>query len=640
MSGGPAVQELVTIALREDRDVFTLRRFSQSACRFMGIAGPPLVRLATVVSAAGEHLLGAPGLTARLTVEDVDGTVLSVRFRWHGATRPRPEMLKSATRLLDSCGYRPPQESGGHELTFVLRAPASSSPVAELAADIAGRLNTDGLDLIDTLRVQNGQLLAALDESLQQQEELQRLNAELEETNAGVVALYSELAGELEKTNSGVVALYAELEDKSRQLELADEYKTRFWANVSHELRSPVNSVIALSRLLLDPAGDPLTAEQRRQVALVQSSGSTLLALVDELLDVAKAESGRLEPHPVDTDLRSVLHQLRGTLRGTAHHGVSLRIPDHGQRAVLHSDETMLTRVLRNILSNALKFTVEGSVTLDVTEQHRDGVDWFVFSVLDTGVGIPPDEVERVFEEFYQVRGPHQRGRAGTGLGLPYARKLTELLGGRLALHSEVGRGTRVTVELPGRVPGATGLAEAEQQTGRLTPIWRSVVVVDDDEAFLTGLRPVLERLAASCTVLTDSTRAVETVERERPDAVLLDLNMPALDGYEVLGLLAADPATAAVPVAVLTALDLAHVDRSRLDHARAVLNKSHLTAERIASAMTAPPGPPIPPERPSHPPHRSVPTGTPEPTATPGPPEPSGPTDPPAHDRRAEEHG
>ncbi|MEU1466119.1 ATP-binding protein [Streptomyces sp. NPDC005727] len=612
MSSRPTAQELVTIALREDRDVFALRRFSQSACRVMGVTGPPLVRLATVVSAAGEHLLGAPRLTARLSMEDTGHTVLSVRFRWHGPTAPRPEMLKSATRLLDACRYLPPHDGGGHELTFALHAPASTLPLAELAADIVTRLNrTDGLDLIDTLRVQNSQLLAALEESQQQQEELQQLNAELEETNAGVVALYSELAGELEKTNSGVVALYAELEDKSRQLELADEYKTRFWANVSHELRSPVNSVIALTRLLLDPAADSLTPEQRQQVALVQSSGSTLLALVDELLDVAKAESGRLEPHPVDTDLRSVLHQLRGTLQSTAHPTVSLDIPDHHQRAVLHTDETMLTRVLRNILSNALKFTVDGSVSLDVTEQDRDGADWFVFTILDTGVGIPPDELDRVFEEFYQVRGPHQRGRAGTGLGLPYARKLTELLGGTLTLHSEVGRGTRVTVQLPGRVPAAprtakppgpaaTGSAETEHQSGRPTPIWRSVVAVDDDEAFLTGLRPVLERLAASSTVLTDSTQALQTVKRERPDAVLVDLNMPDLDGYEVLRLLAADPATAPIPVAVLTALDPAHVDPPRLVHARAVLNKSHLTAERIAAAMTDPPHPPT---RPEHPP-------------------------------------
>ncbi|MGV9407900.1 ATP-binding response regulator [Streptomyces sp. NPDC003667] len=688
MSGGPAAQELVTIALREDRDVFALRRFSQSACRVTGIAGPPLVRLATVVSAAGEHLLGAARLTARLCLEDTGHPMLSVRFRWHGPARPRPEMLKSATRLLDACTYRPPQPGGGHELTFALRAPATARPLPELAADIASRLNrADGLDLIDTLRVQNSQLLAALEESQQQQEELQQLNAELEETNAGVVALYSELAGELEKTNSGVVALYAELEDKSRQLELADEYKTRFWANVSHELRSPVNSVIALTRLLLDPAADALTPEQSQQVALVQSSGSTLLALVDELLDVAKAESGRLEPHPADTDLRSVLHQLRGTLRGTAHPTVSLHIPDYAQRSVLHTDETMLTRVLRNLLSNALKFTVEGSVTLDVTEHDRNGADWFVFTVLDTGVGIPADELDHVFEEFYQVRGPHQRGRAGTGLGLPYARKLTELLGGTLTLHSEAGRGTRVTVELPGRtpapaqpLPGTPAPAGPGRSTAPRAPIWRSVVVVDDDEAFLAGLRPVLEQLAAAVTILTDSTRAVRTVERERPDAVLLDLNMPGADGYQVLALLAADPATAHIPVAVLTALDPAHVDRSRLTHARAVLNKSHLTAERIATAMTGPPGPPGPPDppgpsdppgppgpsdppgppgpsgpsdppgpsgpsgppgpprHPAPPPHRPAPTGAPAPAGPPGPPPPAEPADPPAHDRSAEE--
>ncbi|MGW5369986.1 ATP-binding response regulator [Streptomyces sp. NPDC004009] len=669
MNSGPAARELVTIALREDRDVFALRRFSQSACRVTGIAGPPLVRLATVVSAAGEHLLGAARLTARLCLEDTGHPMLSVRFRWHGPARPRPEMLKSATRLLDACTYRPPQAGDGHELTFALRAPATARPLVELATDIASRLNrADGLDLIDTLRVQNSQLLAALEESQQQQEELQQLNAELEETNAGVVALYSELAGELDKTNSGVVALYAELEDKSRQLELADEYKTRFWANVSHELRSPVNSVIALTRLLLDPAADALTPEQSQQVALVQSSGSTLLALVDELLDVAKAESGRLEPHPADTDLRSVLHQLRGTLHGTAHPTVSLHIPDYAQRSVLHTDETMLTRVLRNLLSNALKFTVEGSVTLDVTEHHRDGADWFVFTVLDTGVGIPAGELDHVFEEFYQVRGPHQRGRAGTGLGLPYARKLTGLLGGTLTLHSEAGHGTRVTVELPGRTPaptppppGTPAPAGPGRSTAPRTPIWRSVVVVDDDEAFLAGLRPVLEQLAEAATILTDSSRAVRSVEREHPDAVLLDLNMPGADGYQVLALLAADPATAHIPVAVLTALDPAHIDRSRLTHARAVLNKSHLTAERIAAAMTSPPDPPDPPgpppgppgpppapsgpsgppdpsRHPAPPPHRPAPPGAPAPAGPPGPPPPAEPADPPAHDRSAEE--
>ncbi|MEU6812772.1 hybrid sensor histidine kinase/response regulator [Streptomyces sp. NPDC046831] len=618
MTTGASVHELITIALREGGDVVTLRRCTQSACRALGLTGSSLVRLTTVVSEAGEHLLGAAGLTAQLCLEETDAVVVAVRFGWREARRPPSTLLSAAKRLLDDSRLRSADGGGRHELLLAQRTPTPTTSVGELATEVRGKLAgaDTAADLIEALRTQNRQLLAALEESQSQQDELQRLNAELEETNAGVVALYSELASELEETNSGVVALYAELEDKTRQLELAHAYKTRFWASVSHELRSPVNSVIALARLLLDSGADPLSDEQRQQVALVQASGSTLLALVDELLDVAKAESGRLEPHPVEVDLRSVLHQLRGTLRGTAQPGVGLHIPDHIQWGPLVTDEVMLTRILRNVLSNALKFTAEGSVTLDVSEQQDEEGDGsrFVFCVQDTGVGIPAADVERVFEEFYQVRGPHQRGRSGTGLGLPYARRLTELLNGSLALDSEAGHGTRVTIEIPARpvrpaaedttaAPAPGGAADAAQpkavRAGGTTAERAaggrpaaaglrvgSVVVVDDDEAFLAGFRPLLDGLAESVTVLTDSSRAVATVESLQPDAVFLDLNMPGADGYEVRQALAARPSTAGVPVIVLTALEPADVDRSRLARVHVVLNKSRLTAEDLAAAL------------------------------------------------------
>ncbi|GAB1340005.1 ATP-binding protein [Streptomyces sp. E-15] len=587
MRQGSAVHELITIALHEGSDVVILRRCTQSACRATGLTGSPLVRLTTVVSEAGEHLLGASGLTARLSLEVTDVVRVTVRFGWREARRPASALLSAATRLLDEARLLSPGDGGPHELLLAQRTPAPVSSAGELAAQARVKLTGAGTaaDLIDALRTQNHQLLTALEESQRQQEELQRLNAELEETNAGVMALYSELTSELQATNSGVVALYAELEEKTRQLELAHEYKTRFWANVSHELRSPVNSVIALARLL-DSGTDPLTEEQRRQVALVHASGSTLLALVDELLDVAKAESGRLEPHFAEVDLRALLYQLRGTLQGTTQPGVRLRIPEGVGLGLLVTDEVMLTRVLRNVLSNALKFTVEGSVTLDITEASGEGGSRFVFRVQDTGVGIAAEELDRVFEEFYQVRGPHQRGRAGTGLGLPYARRLTELLGGRLTLDSEIGRGTGVTVEIPAspdRPAAETGHAAA---TGRARPVAGSVVVVDD-EAFVAAVRPLLDEVAGSVTFLGDGAHAVATVERERPDAVLLDLDMPGVDGYEVYRLLAAHPATARTPVVVLTALDVADVDRSRLARVQAVLNKSRLTAADLAGALS-----------------------------------------------------
>ncbi|MFE4052196.1 ATP-binding protein [Streptomyces sp. YIM B13518] len=590
MTSGAPVHELATLLLMRDGDVVTLRRCAQAACRAAGLTGGSLVRLTTVVSEAGEQLKGASDLTAQLCLEERDGVCLAVRFDWRGAHRPPSTLLTAASRLLDGSSLRLSDEDGRHRLVLAQRIPAPTASAAELAGEVRGSLvGTDtAADLIETLRTQNRHLLAALDESQRQQEELQRLNAELEETNAGVLALYSELASELEETNSGVVALYAELEDKTRQLELADAYKTRFWANVSHELRSPVNSVIALAQLLLDTAADPLSDEQRQQVAMVHASGSTLLALVDELLDVAKAESGRLEPHLAEVDLRSLLHQLRGMLQSTARPGVDLRIPDRTPHGTLVTDEVMLTRILRNVLSNALKFTGDGAVVLDVAEEDREDGARVVFRVEDTGVGIPPSEVERVFEEFYQVRGPHQRGRPGTGLGLPYARKLTELLGGTLRLDSEVGVGTRVVVEIPARPA-----ARERRATAARGPV-PSVLVVDDDEAFVTGFRAMLKGLAETVTTVTDSAGAVAAVERVRPDVVFLDLTMPNPDGYEVRRRLALEPATADVPVIVLTALEPALVDRTRLTGAHAVLNKSYLTTATLADALERlPAGPP-----------------------------------------------
>ncbi|MFJ2744907.1 ATP-binding protein [Streptomyces sp. NPDC087440] len=607
--GAPdAGRDLLEVALGSAQDVLRLRRTGLSVCKVLGLSGAGTARMVTVVSEIGQSLLGAPGLTVSLRVAgpaegtpahgtSADGTpdaLLVVRFHWRGNTPLDPSLVQAATRLLDDCRYVPgdaPATPGASlplaSVTLAERLPATGLTLAERTECARSALHrTDDVDLVEALRTQNHELLLSLEESKRQQEELQHLNEELEDTNSGVVALYSELAQELEKTNSGVVALYAELEDKTRQLRLAGEASTRFWANVSHELRSPANSVISLARLLLAPDAEPLSAEQSRQVSLIAASGNTLLALVEELLDVAKAESGRLDPLLVPTDLTTLFHQLRGTLLGTAQPGVVLAIPDVPQGLHLVTDEVMLTRVLRNILSNGLKFTDYGSVRLTLDTEDRDGESWFCFTVRDTGVGIPADQLERIFEEFYQVRGPHQRGRSGTGLGLPYARKLTELLGGRLSLTSVAGEGTVVTVELPAE----TRLSDAAPDLPEPgVALLESLVVIDDDTAFLASVRPTLERIAPRVTEISevyDATAVLDTVKRAAAQAVLLDLMMPALDGYQILQHLAADPATARLPVVVITSADATDVDRTRLVHARAVLGKTHLTPARITAAL------------------------------------------------------
>lgn len=579
-SPGEDPLDLLATAVTSDREMLALRRDVQEACRRLGLTEAETVRLATVVGEVGRGLLGARGLTGRLTLVDGEPPQVAAVFGWSDTVRPPADALDAARRLLSRCEW-----DEGPFPRVILGQPleVTTQPLAERAAGLRRELmGLGGVSVADELRSQNHDLLAALQQARAHQEELQRLNQELEETNSGVMALYAELSSELEATNSGVVALYAELEEKTRQLSLLNEAKTRFWANVSHELRSPVNGVLGLSRLLLTPGADPLTDEQSQQVQMIASAGSTMLALVEELLDVAKAESGRLEPELVPVDLRMLLHQMRGTLHGTAAPGVSLVFPGDTPQEPVLTDEVMLTRILRNVLSNSLKFTARGEVALRVERIVREGRPWCVLTVTDTGIGIPAEEQVRVFEEFYQVRGAHQRAHSGTGLGLPYARRLTELLGGRMMLGSAPGEGTRVVVEIPaGPRPAAPSGGPAAPDV----PL-DLLVVVDDDPAFRATVRPVLAELSREVVEVGDSSEAVAVIRRTRPDAVLLDLTMPPPDGYQLLARLADDPGLSDVPVIVLTANDPSGLENSRLVHAQAVLGKTHLSATRLADVL------------------------------------------------------
>ena len=441
----------VVFGLSSSQDVFALRRSAQRAAAELGMEQQDQVRLATALSELGRELLGAAGLSVTFRLEESPSPAVVVSLEWQAGDPPAAESLKLSSRLVQEVCYEP----GGERDRILVRQPLpravapSDEDNVRFTRALRENLSTSELD---DLRAQTHDLVAALEETRAQREELLRLNEELEETNKGVLALYSELTQELETTNSGVLALHTELEEKSRQLREVGEAKTRFWVNISHELRTPVNAVVALSRLLLASDPDRLSEEQKQQAELIENSGNTMLALVSNLLDVAKAESGQLDIHHGPTDLRLLVGQLSGVLRG-AHPGdaVALVVPEPAGLPVITTDETLLTRILRNLLSNALKFTVEGEVRLSVDVDRTGPEPVVLFTVTDTGVGIPQEELGRVFEEFYQVRGEHQSGRSGTGLGLPYARKLAELLGGTLTLTSTHGVGTRAEVRIPDR---------------------------------------------------------------------------------------------------------------------------------------------------------------------------------------------
>jgi anti-sigma regulatory factor (Ser/Thr protein kinase) len=245
--------------------------------------------------------------------------------------------------------------------------------------------------------------------------------------------------------------------------------KDRFWANVSHELRTPLNSIIGLTRLLAEPApdGTALDAERLYQTELIRNSGSTLLALVNDLLDVAKAESGQLHVDPAQVDLPALFGRLRGLARPMAEGKPAEVIVsadgDPGTPATILTDEVALTSILRNLLSNGIKYTDRGEVRLSTRVTGRR----LEISVADTGIGIPAGLHDHVFEEFYQVPGVR---RGGTGLGLPYARRLARILGGNLTLASEPGAGTTVVLGLPLRTP-AVGIEALRWQDRVLVAI-------------------------------------------------------------------------------------------------------------------------------------------------------------------------
>jgi len=356
------------------------------------------------------------------------------------------------------------------------------------------------------------------------------------------------------------------LYEYAQELEASNRYKSEFLANVSHELRTPLNSILLLSKMLADCGAGNISEEGCRQARIIHAAGSDLKALIDNILDLSRIEARQMTLLPETIDLRKLLDDILELLRpqfDDKHLELTLEVAG-GVPATIVSDSEKLRQILVNFLSNAVKFTRTGGVIVRL----QPGVNFPVaISVTDTGIGIPVEKRELIFEAFKQADGSTNRRFGGTGLGLTISRELATLVGGRIEVESEVGKGSTFTLLLPEQMPPQTADSDAAEQASagregsREQPVpmadYRGarVLLVDDDVRNLLALTPLLERWKLDVMAAGDAEEALETLQAAGAfDLLILDIMMPGMDGYELARRLRQDTRYAKLPIIALTA--------------------------------------------------------------------------------------
>jgi signal transduction histidine kinase/CheY-like chemotaxis protein len=359
---------------------------------------------------------------------------------------------------------------------------------------------------------------------------------------------------DLEESNRGVRTLHAELDEKTESLVRAAEIKSRVVANVSHEFRTPLHSILGLARLLNNPANGTLSSEQLKQVQFIRTSAEALFELVNDLLDLSKVESGKATLRPTRFAATDFLGALRGMMRPLvpADSTVELRVEEPPQ-LLLETDEAKVSQVLRNLVSNALKFTEKGHVTVSAEHGPDDTV---CFRVSDSGIGIAPEHQELIFEEFTQVEGPLQKKVKGTGLGLALSRRLAEFLGGSLTVRSEPGRGSTFSFIIPRVHPEVEELQGLTERSQHLDPARAPVLVLEDDRQTLFLYEKYLERSGFQVLPVRTVEDARRTLQRVRPAAMVMDVMLEGETSWSFLAELKANEATRDIPVLVVTLMD------------------------------------------------------------------------------------
>jgi two-component system, NtrC family, sensor kinase len=351
--------------------------------------------------------------------------------------------------------------------------------------------------------------------------------------------------------------LFQEIGDKSRQLEVADRHKSEFLANMSHELRTPLNAIIGYSEMLQEDAAD-LGAEQfTDDLKRINAAGKHLLELINAVLDLSKIEAGKMELYLESFDVAGLVGDIAAVIQPLAAKNgnqLDVRCPDG--IGAMRADLTKVRQALFNLLSNACKFTDRGTVSLAVAREPRDGQDWMVFSVSDTGIGMTTEQLAKLFEAFTQADAATTRRYGGTGLGLALSRRLCRMMGGDVTAESEAGRGSTFTIRLPAHVAEVVGEPTSTVAVERAEPGQGTVLVVDDEAAVRDLMQRFLGKEGFRVVTAHGGEDGLRQARELRPDAITLDVMMPGMDGWAVLSALKADPEVADIPVVMLTIVD------------------------------------------------------------------------------------
>ena len=346
--------------------------------------------------------------------------------------------------------------------------------------------------------------------------------------------------------------LFRELEVKTQELEVASRHKSEFLASMSHELRTPLNAVIGFSDVLLERMFGALNERQDEYLRDIRNSGQHLLELINEILDLSKVEAGRMELELGPVSLPDAIeHGLTMVRERAASHGITLELDVAPDVGIVWADELKVRQVLLNLLSNAVKFTGDGGTVAITARTVGDEVH---VTVRDTGIGVPEPDQERIFEAFQRGGRTPRSGTEGTGLGLTLCKQIVELHGGRIWVTSRPGAGSTFAVALPLRhVPAAPPVRAPAQDEGSRSD---TIAVIEDDRKSADLLRVYLEDAGFDVAMAADGVEGLELVRRLRPRAVILDVRLPRLDGWDVLAQLKADPATARLPVVIVSMID------------------------------------------------------------------------------------